>query len=450
MIEYLSLSNVGPASKMELQLGKRLNILTGDNGLGKSFLLDIIWWAMTRKWPAEGNSRLTAGKVALPTDKTQPATITASFSAASRSMKNTSHFDRHTQSWPQGKGRPANPGLIFYAMADGSFAVWDPARNYWKSKGEEGNSRPAAYVFSPAEVWDGLQNMDGTWLCNGLIRDWASWQKENGQAFTFLKKVLASLSPSEEEKLIPGALTRISLNDARDMPTLKMPYDQDVAIVHASSGMRRIMALAYFLVWCQEEHVKAKKLLGEAPETRVVFLVDEVEAHLHPKWQRTVIPALMHAMQSMVNEVEAHLHPKWQQTLLPEAMKSMKGQEKIQLIVATHSPLVMASIETLFDTEKDAWFDLDLAGHQVTLTQRPFTRRGDSSAWLTSDAFDLKSGYSKDAEQVLEDAFSALKEEHLSRSEAWKLHKRLRSVLSDVDPFWIRWRFVATKKGWLS
>ena len=144
---------------------------------------------------------LTAGKVALPTNKKQPASIRAWFSAVSKSMEQKSSFNTRMQNWTVKQGRPANPGLIFYAMADGSFAVWDPARNYWKSKGEEENPRPAAYVFSPSEVWDGLQNGEGGWICNGLIRDWASWQKENGLAFGSLKSVLNVLSPSEEEKL---------------------------------------------------------------------------------------------------------------------------------------------------------------------------------------------------------------------------------------------------------
>ena len=75
MIKHLKMSNIGPASKMELEFGKRLNLLTGDNGLGKSFLLDIAWWSMTCKWPAELNPKLTAGQVALPTDKKQKAEI---------------------------------------------------------------------------------------------------------------------------------------------------------------------------------------------------------------------------------------------------------------------------------------------------------------------------------------------------------------------------------------
>ena len=426
MIRHLKIANVGPAPQMALTFGTRLNLLTGDNGLGKSFLLDIIWWAMTRKWPAELNSRLTAGKIALPTEKTRRAEIEFSFSAASKNMDRKSSFNPRAQNWMIPKGRPANPGIIFYALADGSFAVWDPARNYWKSKGQEGDSRPAAYVFNPTEVWDGLRREeDDVWLCNGLIRDWASWQKEKGQAFTSLMAVLEALSPSDNEKLSPGELTRISLTDARDMPTLKMPYGQDVPVVHASSGMRRIIALAYFLVWCWEEHQKAKALLGESPENKTVFLVDEVESHLHPKWQRSVIPALMSVMDS----------------LMPNA--------EIQLIAATHSPLVMASVETLFDQEKDAWFDLDLEGANVTLTQREFIRQGDVCAWLRSKAFDMKYAYSRDAEQVLEEACKVLEKEDSAAAEAAALNVKLHNVLSETDPFWGRWRYIAEKRGWL-
>ena len=87
MIHSLKLENVGPAAEMELEFGRRLNLLTGDNGLGKSFLLDIIWWALTRKWPAEGNTNLTAGKIALPTDKSKKATIKFSFSADSKDQE---------------------------------------------------------------------------------------------------------------------------------------------------------------------------------------------------------------------------------------------------------------------------------------------------------------------------------------------------------------------------
>ena len=39
MIEHLRLENVGPAPEMALDFAPRVNLLTGDNGLGKSFLM---------------------------------------------------------------------------------------------------------------------------------------------------------------------------------------------------------------------------------------------------------------------------------------------------------------------------------------------------------------------------------------------------------------------------
>jgi len=34
MLKHLRLKNIGPAASMELGFGERLNLITGDNGLG--------------------------------------------------------------------------------------------------------------------------------------------------------------------------------------------------------------------------------------------------------------------------------------------------------------------------------------------------------------------------------------------------------------------------------
>jgi hypothetical protein len=303
---------------------------------------------------------------------------------------------------------------VLYAQVDGSFSVWDPA-----------------YVFAPREVWDGLQpEPDAPPLCNGLIRDWARWQDGGGEAFRHLAAVLNALSPDAREKLEPGELTRISLDDARDIPTLRMPYGQDVPVLHASAGMRRIIALAYLLVWCWEEHVRASKLLGQPTTRQAIFLIDEIEAHLHPRWQRVIARALL------------------------EVVQQLSSAMRVQIITATHSPLVMASVEPWFDDEKDAWFDLDLVakrggGYKVQLEKRQWVRHGDASRWLTSEAFDLRAAGSLEREEALEEAAIALSDEHFDRDRARKLDARLREVLGDTDPFWMRWRFAGEKRGWL-
>ncbi|MCW8165074.1 ATP-binding protein [Verminephrobacter aporrectodeae subsp. tuberculatae] len=430
MLKHLRLKNVGPVDA-EIQFGKRMNLITGDNGLGKSFLLDIAWWSMTRKWPAEVNPKLTTGKKALPRTE-GAAKIDFSFTGKSKPVKYASHYARPDQAWTGRSGRPANPGLVLYAMADGGFAVWDPARNYWRNKGGvDIQNRPSAYVFSPSEVWDGLPGVEGNWLCNGLIRDWASWQKEKGATFEHLRAVLDALSPSPEEKLTPGALTRISLDDVRDMPTIDLPYETGVPMVHASSGMRRIVALAYFLVWCWEEHQQAAKLLSEIPTKQIVFLIDEVESHLHPKWQRRIIPALLNVVESL----------RW--------------AAQVQVLAVTHSPLIMTSAEPYFDDAQDAWFDFDLVrtdgtSHPIVeLKKRPFERLGEVSRWLTSEAFDLGSARSLESEEALQQAAKILSGRVTDPTRAKALDAQLRKLLGDTDPFWIRWRHIGEKQGWL-
>ena len=46
-----------PAPEVALDLAPRLNLITGDNGLDKSFLLDVAWYCLTRRWPQRGESR---------------------------------------------------------------------------------------------------------------------------------------------------------------------------------------------------------------------------------------------------------------------------------------------------------------------------------------------------------------------------------------------------------
>lgn len=430
MLKSLSLKNVGPAPELSVEFGKRLNLLTGDNGLGKSFLLDIAWWSLTRRWPVELNPKVATGYAARP-QADKKATIEFAFTTKTRRTENyVSTFDRSEQAWTGRPGRPSNPGLVLYAQVDGSFAVWDPARNYWKKKGNiDVQERQPAYVFSPKEVWEGLKNEKGDWVCNGLIRDWASWQQEGGAAFKMLQAVVRSLSP-DGERLAIGALTRISLDDARDIPTLKMPYGEETPILFASAGVRRVIALAYLLVWTWKEHRQACKILGEEPTKRVVFLVDEIEAHLHPRWQRSVVSSLL------------------------QVVRNLATTAQVQLIAATHSPLVMASAEPTFDPDQDAWLDLDLVRKegentaQVVLTKREWVRHGEASGWLMSEAFDMHSARSLEAEKVLEEAALAMSDPNFSKPRARTLHAKLAAVLSDTDPFWIRWRYVGEKKGW--
>lgn len=412
MLEYLKLHNVGPSPDLEMDLGRRVNVITGDNGLGKSFLLDIAWWALTRTW---------SGLPARPIPGRNGASIAFRFEGKVKANEYTSTFDRGAQAWTARAGRPANPGLVLYAQVDGGFSVWDPARNYWRKKGNvDVQDRPSAYLFRPTEIWDGLA-VEGNVLCNGLIRDWSSWQKEAGLAFDHLKAALTKLSPSEEEEIRPGKPTRISLDDVRDIPTLRMPYGQEVPVLHASAGMKRIIGLAYLLVWTWHEHQRASELLGQKVTRQVTFLIDEVESHLHPRWQRVILRSLLQVM---------------------DALTGTTGST-VQVLAATHSPLLLASLEPLFDAGSDKLFHLDLRRELVVLDDVAWAMQGDTTNWLVSPVFGLQQARSVEAERAIEAAEAWMRDEKTALPPGLKtrekIHQELRRTLAGHDPFWPRW-----------
>ncbi len=403
MLKRLEFDSVGPAQTMSLDFAPRINLIAGDNGLGKSFLLDTAWWALTRTW---------ARRLIVP--HLPPALPSISFSYTKKTSGDyeyTSKFDRASDSWSVKPSRPPIPGFVLYAQVDGGFAIWDPARNYWK---KETPDRPQAFLFKPEEVWEGNA------LCEGLIRDWASWQRERGYAFTVLCKVLDTLSPSGPGKLTPGELRKIALDDPKQYPTLRMPYGQDVAVVHASAGMRRILAVAYLLVWAWREHVASSELQGTAPAKEIILLFDEIEAHLHPQWQRLIVPALLQVMDVLTGKHDA----------------------SVQLIAATHSPLVLASVEPVFDSELDKLFLLEERADGVLLREQAWAKQGDVLNWLVSDTFGLDQARSIEAERAIEAAEALMRgEESLPAGLETKdaIHAELERVLAGHDVFWPRW-----------
>jgi hypothetical protein len=407
---------------MDFEPGKRLNVVTGDNGLGKSFLLDLAWWAVTRHW--------SGAEVRPPLDGASAASVDIEFAAVTRMAKLAVTFDRADQVWRFPKGQPGQPGLVVYARVDGDFAVWDSNRRFG---GEDVDPDfPRALVFGRDHVWNSL-SINGKPICNGLLADWVSWQQTTAWEFGALSQALTSLSPSPDELITAGPPTRVDVLESRLIPTLRMPYGQDVPITVASAGMKRVIALAYLLVWAWREHLEISRITGRETAERMLVIIDEVEAHLHPKWQRIILSSIIESL-----------------TRLTRPTGSERREPKIQYIVATHSPLVLTSVEQLFDPLLDKMFDLrlDLEQHPpaVVLDSPEFRKRGDADSWLTSDAFGLKSSRSAPAEAVIERAAELMRASNPPDDAIIRMQSELEGVLADTDSFWTRWRAVQSAR----
>jgi hypothetical protein len=419
MISYLNLHQIGPAPNLEAEFGERLNLVTGDNGLGKTFLLDACWYALTQIWADD--------REFYPT-KDAPKNDPPFFSWKSRgkvgdATEGRTEFSFPTQKWKgTKKGRRTMPGIVLYARIDGGFSLWDPARNYWLDKDEKGQRTPP-YQFNKEEVWNGLPSgavRAEDIICSGLVRDVENWRLKRNGAFGMLQNVLKRLSSDKVEVLRIGEGERVG-ESVTDIPTLIMPYGK-VPVTLAASGMKRVLALAYLLVWAWQEHRIASEKRGEEPTRRMVLLFDEIEAHLHPKWQRVFLPALHEAVSSLLSDEKL---------------------DSVQIIATTHSPLVTGSVEHLWNNETDRLFDFDLEDGKVEFERIAFVKRGAAENWLDSDSFNYLSSYPVEAQKAI-DAANAFTRKHPDPREAPKgeveaLHVSLLKVLGGDDEYWPRW-----------
>lgn len=402
----IHLTNVGPAKEFCLDFGERLTLIAGDNGLGKSFLLDAAWWALTSTWAGYPAQVFASVRSVTPEITYTIRNFTG------QEIVGESQFDWKNHTWSHISNRPSIAALSIYTRADGSFAIADETRGRLLTDGPKSLS-----LFTSREVWEGKPGE-----IEGLIRDWVTWQLSTDTGpFTMLTRLLEHLSPDDIGPLEPGDPIRIP-GDPRNIPTIKHEYGK-VPVLFTSAGIQRILLLAYLIIWSWKEHLLASEQSGITPQRKMVIIVDELEAHLHPKWQRLVLPALMSIGKLLSEELE------------------------IQVIAATHSPMVLASIEDEFSKDSDVLAHLSLVDGAVHLEQLDFYKYGDMSSWLMSPVFGLPHARSRAAEKVIEDAKSLQLSDEPSLDAVHQVTMRLKRTLSPDDIFWSRWIYFARNLG---
>ncbi len=440
MITHLQLSDVGPSRELTFEPAPRLNLLTGDNGLGKTFVLDVLWWLLADSWTGEiafpwRPPRDPADERGRGSNNGEPnirprMDIRCARPGEERGLASHGTWEPSSQSWstpgwpnsdlnPPDSASPRGrvPGLVIYVRIDGTFAVWDSLHPHGRTD-DQGNT---ALVFDTEEIWTGKRVADRKGrprtLCRGLLEDWVTWQGTNATEFETLQEVLRQLSAPGEE-LKPGPPTRVRLDDRVDVPTLALPYGE-VPVTLASAGTKRVLALAYLLVWAWSEHKKASQLIGRPPTLDMVVLIDEVELHLHPKWQRSLLPSLLAALDTIAAEVRP------------------------QLFVTTHAPLVLTSVETLFHEDRDDLHLLQRDGTVVRARELPFGKEGDVRGWLWSDVFGRVSDRGREAALAVQAASHLMAEREqqaeASLDELWRLLRAMSPqrphALDDLELF---------------
>ena len=403
ILAYLETQSLGPTSSLVFRPAPRLNLITGDNGLGKTFVLDLAWWALTQNW------------VDLPANPidfspSRPPLIKFLVEGTEESRQMSAKFVK--SNWIIREKRSVLAGLVVYARVDGSFAIWDPVNN---TLARSSSSRWPGMTLTREEVWNGKNKR-----MEGLIRDLVKWQQRPDRypAFATFVAALSKIYPPDIGPFSVGEPVRIP-NNYLEIPTLNHPYG-NVPILFESAGIRRAITLTYLLVWVWEEHKLHAQQQGEPEERQMVVLLDEAEAHLHPKWQRTILPGLL--------EVARDLH----------------AEMSAQWIITSHSPLVLASVEGYWETKSDRLFHLEMNKKgEVEFERLDFGKRGTIDSWLTSEVFEFSQSGSRERERAIQEAIALQQTSDPTKDAVEAATEQLRKNLSNEDPFWIRWIFYA-------
>lgn len=128
----------------------------------------------------------------------------------------------------------------------------------------------------------------------------------------------------------------------------------------------------------------------------------------------------------IIDEIEQHLHPSWQRGIIQRLAKAFR---KVQFIASTHSPICAVSLSDMNDSQllKASYAD----GHSE-IHPRRISKRDGVDQILTSTLFDLSDTRSENTEADLDKYAELYLKEELSEedeSEKRELEKRLSELL---------------------
>jgi hypothetical protein len=124
---------------------------------------------------------------------------------------------------------------------------------------------------------------------------------------------------------------------------------------------------------------------------------------------------------------------------IARAIEHVQPGVSVQVLMTTHSPMVLASLEPHFEERRDQLFRFSLGDEGVQLDRVDWVKHGDATGWLVSEIFGLPEARSPEAEAVIARAQAFLRG---SGGKARGAREgELAALLPSLDPFWATWRF---------
>ena len=328
-ITKLSFSNVGPFDEVDFEFDPQVNVFTGPNNSGKSSVLWVLGellvfpftmparlihsdkpgWKLGMSWERETDSV----EGTLPTQANK-------FVHVYERIGYTCYVpaQRHGTSF-----RSPGPGATQDDAARADELVdtfWQDLPAAMRQHGRETLLhawRSAMVQTEPQELQRRIKLM---WAGSSLVSDKAvkqkivdldyeSYRKGNPIIRATVNEVVSMASEITEG--FPIQFLDVAEGSEGLYPQFRTP-DGDLPLDVLSQGTKSIILFLAHLILGYAEYYDFPPNLEEKPG---VLIIDEIDAHLHPSWQRRIIPALT-----------SHF-------------------PNLQIFCSTHSPLMLAGLE---------------------------------------------------------------------------------------------------------
>lgn len=351
-LEKVNIKNYKAIEEIELDLKPGVNLLIGDNGAGKTSVLEGIAVALGGLFvnvTGVKTKNITKEDVRMVIDSLGDASTSVTYCepiSVGASLKN---FGEETLSWNRVKEELSSTHT---KIDDKSVCTW------MKKLTNQANSiLPLISFQSAARVWRVKRGDFGTELQKKLddrrcgyigcldssmdvksIQQWCMKQEimtvNKGQVreYALFKNIISTfmkeINELEEEPIVyySPQFSELAYKDVNgEMPISKLSAGYQ-------SLLWMIMDLAYRVCLLNPE-------LENKSQIRGIVLIDEVDMHLHPKWQWNIIQALRTTF------------------------------ENVQFIIATHSPIVISATKDanliLLDEEQKVTYLPECYGYAV-------------------------------------------------------------------------------------
>jgi hypothetical protein len=375
-VEAVRLENIGPFASLELSLGTGATVLLGDNGSGKSSVLRAIALAFSGEGPevdraARGLLRVGA-KSGLIEVELEGETHRAALDRDGAEVSVRAQLSPVAEGLWLGLGFPPLRGVAA-GQLDGPVV--------------EPSVEPSVADLMPLaanEVDDRLGDLQ-QWVINMAVRAESDSQdgRECGQMLETFFELVADLTP--------GVAFEFAGVEKKTWRVMVKTEDGTLALDQLSRGMTAMFS------WIGVLLRRLFQVYGEGPES----------------------PRLSHAL-VLVDEVDLHLHPGWQRLILPLLAKHFPN---VQLIASTHSPLVVGSVP------EANLIHLQRVGGEIV----PRLLKEEFAGWrsdqiLTSSAFDLATTRDSVTEERMAEYHELMARDSLDPGE----HERATALADDL------------------